>query len=94
MKINKELLAKIATNARLELSEEEVQEFLPQLQEVLDLFSSLDELDTINVKPSFQPIEVTNILREDVVQECLPIKEVFLGVKNKQENYFKGPKAI
>ena len=94
MKLDKKLLKKIAANARLELTENEVKEFLPQLQEIFALFSKLDKIDTKNVKPSFQPIEVKNVLREDKVEKSLPVNEVFVGIKNKKGDYFKGPKAV
>tara|TARA_Y100000310_G_C20507930_1_gene727347 strand:- start:645 stop:929 length:285 start_codon:yes stop_codon:yes gene_type:complete len=94
MKLDKELLQKIAANARLELTDKEIKEFLPQLQEVLELFSKLDKVDTKNVKPSFQPIPLADVMREDKVTSCLTHEEVFLNVENKQDDYFKGPKAI
>jgi aspartyl-tRNA(Asn)/glutamyl-tRNA(Gln) amidotransferase subunit C len=94
MKIDESLLQKIASNARLQLTEKEINEFLPQLREVLDLFSMLDKVDTKNTKPSFQPINVSNVLREDVITSCLTTQEVFLNVKNRKGDYFKGPKAI
>ena len=94
MKLDKKELQKIAKNARLELSEKEIKEFLPQLQEVLNLFSQLDQVDTKNVKPSFQPIKIENVTREDKITPSFSKEEVFLNVKNKQDDYFKGPKAI
>jgi aspartyl-tRNA(Asn)/glutamyl-tRNA(Gln) amidotransferase subunit C len=94
MKLDKEELLKIAKNARLQLSEAEVEEFLPQVSEILDVFAKLDEVDTTDVKPSFHPIPVENVFREDEVTECLSKSEVFKGVKNKEEDYFKGPKAV
>lgn len=94
MNLGKNLLKKIASNARLELSEAEIKEFLPQLKETLRIFEKLKEVQTDKIQPSFQPIEVKNILREDKVGKCLPLKDVFSGIKNKQDNYFKGPKAV
>jgi aspartyl-tRNA(Asn)/glutamyl-tRNA(Gln) amidotransferase subunit C len=94
MKLNKVLLEKIAQNARLELSEKEMKNLLPELQEVLKMFSVLDEITVDQVKPSFQPIKVENVFREDKVEEGFTQEEVFLHVKNKEDGYFKGPKAV
>tara|TARA_Y100000310_G_scaffold345531_1_gene466087 strand:- start:21283 stop:21567 length:285 start_codon:yes stop_codon:yes gene_type:complete len=94
MKVNKELLDKIAKNARLELTESEIKEFIPQLQEILKVFSTLESVNTDGIEPSFQPIGVNNVLRDDKVEKSLTTKEVFQGIQNKQDNYFKGPKAI
>ena len=94
MKLDKELLEKIANNSRLNLTKKEEEEFLPQLKEILTVFSELDKVDTKGVKPSFQPIPIEDVTREDIIEPCLTEEGVFLNVKNKKEDYFKGPKAI
>ncbi len=94
MELDKELIQKVAKNARLELTDSEIKKFLPQLKEILDVFFKLNKVDTENVSPSFQPIEVKNVFRDDVVEESLDEDEVFLNVKNKENGYFKGPKAV
>lgn len=94
MKLDSNLIKKVAKNARLSLTEEEIKKFLPQLKEILDVFSKLNEVNTDKVEPSFQPIEVKNVFRDDVVEESLDEEEVFLNVKNKKDGYFKGPKAV
>ncbi len=95
MELTKELLLQIAANSRLKLSEEEVSEFLPQLKEVMEVFSKLEEVNTDHVEPAFHPITVRNVFREDKVEDCFSEEEVFdSAVKNKEEGYFKGPKAV
>jgi len=74
-KIDKVLLLKVAENARLNLSEKEVQKFLPQLKDVLDFFSKLDKLDVSREQPSFQPIPLKNVFREDKAEKCLSVEE-------------------
>ena len=94
MKLDRELLLNIAKNARLSLTEEEIAEFLPQLSEVLDVFSKLNDVKTDNVKPSFHPIPIENVMRDDKVEKSFSSQEVFQDVKNKENHFFKGPKAI
>ena len=94
MNIDKELIKKVAANARLNLTEAEIKEFLPQLKEVLANFETLEKAPTKGVEPSFRPIEVKNITREDEEKECLTQEEALKNAKHKSEGYFKGPKAI
>ncbi len=94
MNLDKELVKKIAKLARLELSEKEIKEFVPQLKEVLDAFSKLQEADTRGVGPSFQPVVIKNRLREDRSRQGLFQKDVLELAEHKKEGYFKGPKAI
>jgi len=94
MKIDRELIEHVAKVARLNLTEEEVKEFLPQLKEVLKAFSKLSEVDTGGVEPSFQPVELKNMLREDVVGECLSQEDALSNSENTKDGYFKGPRAV
>ena len=94
VKIDKKLLLKVAKNARLNLSEEEVNEFLPQLKEILKSFNKLDSLDVSEEKPSFQPLALKNVFRDDKVEKCLSQKEALSNTKHKKDGYFLGPKAV
>ena len=94
MQVNAELIRKVAKNARLNLTEEEVKEFEPQFKEILESFSELSKVDTKDVKPSFQPIEIKNHLREDDVGESIEREELLKNTKHKKDGYFLGPKAL
>ncbi len=92
--IDRELLLKVAKNARLQLSEKEVAEFLPQLQGILEAFSKLDKLDVSKQKPSFQPISLENVWRSDSAKECLSSEQALSLTQHKKDNYFKGPRVV
>lgn len=94
MEINKELILKVAKNSRLELTEKEIKEFLPQLKQILEAFSKIKEVKTDNIKPSFQPIELKNIYREDKVEACLPQEYALKNTRHKRNNFFIGPKTF
>jgi aspartyl-tRNA(Asn)/glutamyl-tRNA(Gln) amidotransferase subunit C len=94
MEVNQELIKKVATVARLKLTGNEINRFVPQLKEILEYFSELSKVDTTNVKPSFHPIEIKNKLREDVAKEPITQKDALKNSKYNQEGYFKGPKAV
>ena len=92
MKIDKKILQSVANNARIKLNKGEEEELLDQLNDVLKIFSKLSEVNTDKIEPSFQPIEVKNVFREDRVEICK--EDVLSNTKNKENNYFKGPKAL
>ena len=94
METNRELIEKIASTSRLNLSESEINEFLPQLKEILNAFSKIKEVNTENVRPSFQPLEIKNIYREDKIEKCLSQEEAIKNTKHKENGFFKGPKTI
>ncbi|MFH1586308.1 MAG: Asp-tRNA(Asn)/Glu-tRNA(Gln) amidotransferase subunit GatC [Candidatus Diapherotrites archaeon] len=92
--VDKELLLRVAKNARLELTDKEIKKFLPELKEILESFSKLDEVDVSKEKPSFQPIELKNVMREDKVEKCLTQEEALSLTQHKKDGYFKGPKVV
>jgi len=94
VKIDKSLLLRVAENARLELSEAEIKEFLPQLKEILECFNKLDELKVLNEHPSFQPIPLKNVMREDKKSKCLSQKQALSNTEHKKDGFFLGPKVV
>ena len=94
MKIDKEILKHTADLAKLNLTDSEINEFLPQLKEILIYFEAISKLNTDNINPSFQPIELKNITRDDQPEKCLTQKQALSNTKNKKDGYFKGPRAV
>ena len=63
--IDRKLLERLTEISRLELTDEELEKFTDQLRVILDAFREIDEVDTDGIEPSFHPLEIKNILRED-----------------------------
>lgn len=94
MNIDKELIKKVAKNARLNLTENELNKFTKECSDILDVFSKIKDVDTKNVKPAFHPIEIKNHLREDIIEDSLSQEDALKNTKHQINGYFKGPKAI
>lgn len=94
MEVDKDMLKKVGEVARIKLTGNEIDRFIPQVKEILEYFSLLEEVDTENVKPSFQPIEIKNRLREDKAEKPLSQEEALANSKQNKDGYFKGPKAV
>lgn len=91
-KIDKELVKRVADNARLRLTEDELENFTQQLKDVVNAFKSLDEVDTDEIKPSFHPQEISDVYREDKVEKF--DWEPLANTKHKEKKYFKGPRVV
>lgn len=55
----------IADLARLELSDQEINDYRQQLSDILDYFELLNEADTDEVSPTIQVSQLSNVWRED-----------------------------
>jgi len=84
----------IAKLARLEFSEEEKKKFRHQLNQILEYVEKLNKLDTANVKPLSQVIDLSNRFREDVVKPGLGAEEALKNAPAKTDRFFKVPKVI
>ena len=93
-KVSRELLERVAKNARLKLSEAEIQKLLPQFSEMLETFKKISELDIKGVEPAFHPVEMKNVFREDKVGKCLPQDAALANTVHKKNGYFKGPRVV
>lgn len=94
MKIDESLLQKVAQNSRLTLTDAEMKKFISQMQEILDFFSQLNKVDVSQTEPSFQPVEVRNVMREDVPEPCLSREDALSLTAHKKDCYFKGPRSV
>ncbi|MBE9127739.1 MULTISPECIES: Asp-tRNA(Asn)/Glu-tRNA(Gln) amidotransferase subunit GatC [unclassified Coleofasciculus] len=92
--IDQEQVRKVANLARLELTPEEEEQFLPQLNSILDYFQQLSELDTDDVPPTTRAIDVSNVTRSDELQPY-PEREALLGEAPDQDgDFFKVPQIL
>lgn len=92
--ISSQLVEEIAQAAKLHLTEKENQRFTQDLQEILKAFSVLDRLDVKEVRPSFQPVQHKEVLRDDVVKLSLTSEQALSFTKLKENGFFIGPRTI
>ena len=69
--VNQKLTQQVAHLARLELSQQEVEVFTTQLNQILQYVQKLQEVNVENTEPMVHPVALHSYLREDVVLEPL-----------------------
>lgn len=94
MAVTKKDVEKIAELARLKFTDEQLENFTPQMNEILSYMDKLNELDTDNVKPLSHPVEQTNVFREDEFKASIPTEDALKNAPSKDEHHFKVPKVI
>ena len=94
MKIDKDTVDKIAHLARLEVSEQEREELIADMNEILSFMDKLNEVDTTSVEPLIYMTDEVNVLREDIVQHPITHEEALRNAPNHDETFFLVPKVI
>jgi aspartyl-tRNA(Asn)/glutamyl-tRNA(Gln) amidotransferase subunit C len=83
--------AHVAVLARLALTPDELERYTGQLAGVLDHFADIDALTLDGVEPMTQPYPLTNVLREDIVGDCLDRDEVLSQAPAAEDGRFRVP---
>jgi aspartyl-tRNA(Asn)/glutamyl-tRNA(Gln) amidotransferase subunit C len=89
MKLSREEVIHIAALARMGLSEAEIEKAREQLANILENFEVLKEVDTANVPPTAQSINLSNVMREDTPRESLAVEQVLANAPDREDDLFK-----
>jgi|APHM01.1.fsa_nt_gi glutamyl-tRNA(Gln) and/or aspartyl-tRNA(Asn) amidotransferase, C subunit len=91
--MEKEKVRKVSDNARIDLTDDEVEDLSEGLDTVLEKFSVLQDVDVEDVDPAFHPVEMEEETREDRKNSTLTQEEALSNADNTEQGYFKGPSA-
>ncbi len=89
MKLSREEVLHIARLARIALTEEEITRLSGQLSDLLEHFRVLQEVNTDNVPPTAQPVELRSVIREDVIKPSMPVEDVLANAPRREDDYFR-----
>ncbi len=85
---------RIAQLAKLHVSDAEKETFTHQFNDILKYMEQLNSVDTTNVEPLSQVVELQNVFRDDVVQPSISTEEALQNAPSATEEHFKVPKVI
>ena len=90
-KLSKTDVLHVAKLAKLDLGDAEIKKFLPQLSDVIDFVSQLNEVDTKGVEPTAQVTGLTDVFREDEADSInvLSSDKALGGTDKVYNGYFK-----
>ena len=89
MALTPEQVEHVAALARLGISQAERLRFAEQLSGILDHFQALQALDTEDIPPTAQVLDLRNVMRPDEVRPSLPQSEVLLNAPRAQDGFFR-----
>ena len=89
MKLSCDEVKHIALLTRLGLTEAEIEKFREQLSNILENFEVLQQVDTSNIPPTAQSINLQNVTREDEVAPSFSQSQVLANAPQKEKGCFK-----
>ncbi len=92
--ISKEKIKKVSELSMLKFSEEEIVNLTERLNKKLENVEKVKEVDTENIKPTFQVNKNYQYLRDDVIEKSFSREEAIKNAPDEQFGYFKLPKVL
>lgn len=88
MQLDKIKVQKVAKLANLSLTPQEEEKFASQLSKILGYIEELNSVDTSNVEPTFNVIDKSNVLREDMDELGLSQEEALSNAPSGKDGFF------
>lgn len=77
----------VARLANLPLSAEEEERYSQQLSKILDYIEQLNQVDILNVEPTFNVTSNHNVIREDETKASLSQEEALANASQKKNGF-------
>ena len=94
MKIDKNTINKIAHLSRIKLEDKESEDYIKDLNSILDWVEQLNEVNTKNVEPLSNISSSILPKREDVSKDANSSDEILENAPDKLEGFFAVPKVV
>ncbi|NLP37683.1 MAG: Asp-tRNA(Asn)/Glu-tRNA(Gln) amidotransferase subunit GatC [Firmicutes bacterium] len=87
-------VVQLARLCMLSISEDEIENFTNQLNNILQYVDKLKQLETTDVEPMINVLPLQNVLREDKVQACLPHEKAVANTTAIEDGMFRVPSVL
>ena len=87
-------VAKVASLARIKMSEEELKQYAEKLSGIIGFVEQLDEVNTDNVEPLASVVDISLSLRQDEVTDGDMAEKILANAPETLEGFFVVPKVV
>ncbi len=94
MSLSKDDVAKVARLARIRMQDEELERVAPQLSKIIGFVEQLSEVNTDDVEPLANVVDITLQLREDKVTDGNCADKVLANAPETTQGYFVVNKVV
>ena len=84
----------VANLARLDLNEEEIQDFTNQLNDIISFVKQLERVDTTNIEPTSHASAVVDVIREDKLRKGMESDVALKNAPDQSNQQFKVTRIV
>lgn len=92
--VTKDDVQYFAKFAWMDMSDEQAELFAEKLSELITFTSHIQEVETDQVEPMTHPLQLFNVMREDVPHDVLDREEMLQSVKEHEDGMIKVPSIL
>ena len=92
--LDKKTVKKVATLARIEMTDEDLDKMAPKIESIISWVEQLEEVDTANVEPLSSVANITLPLRKDIVNDGACADKVLKNAPETTQGYFVVSKIV
>jgi aspartyl-tRNA(Asn)/glutamyl-tRNA(Gln) amidotransferase subunit C len=92
--ISRDEVAHLAKLARLAVTDDELDVFAGQLDQILDSVAKVSEVAAEDVPPTSHAVPLTNVFRQDVVVPGLTQQQALAGAPAAEDGRFRVPRIL
>ncbi|SEF01009.1 Asp-tRNA(Asn)/Glu-tRNA(Gln) amidotransferase subunit GatC [Ruania alba] len=92
--INADEVARLAALARIDLTPEETDRLAGDLDVIVQAVAQVSEIAGDDVPATSHPIPLTNVLRDDVVGQTLPLEDILAQAPDAEDGQFAVPQIL
>ena len=94
MKIGTKEVKHVAQLARLQFDESQLEMFVKQMNNILEYFDTLQDLETSGIEPTSHAVVMNNVFRDDDEKKLFDKNLMLENAPAKEKECFKVPKVI
>jgi len=94
MSMDKETMRKVAGLARIKMDDAALETMAPQLSKIIDWIKQLGEVNTDNVEPLANVVNIDLRLREDKITDGACADKVLKNAPEEVQGFFVVPKVV
>lgn len=87
-------IAKLASLARIELTDEELVTLAPQLDVILDAVAQVTQVASPDIPPTSHALPLVNVFRADEVRPSLSAQAALSGAPDSEDGRFRVPQIL
>lgn len=94
MPISTENVKKVASLAKLKLSDADLEKYTVELGNILSFVEKLDELNLSGITATSHAVDISNVFRNDEAKLSTVLDSVFAQAPSQEDRLFKVPRII